>query len=225
LDRLGKIRKDLESYQLTRQTRTEKEYGELLSDIYDAANLEQGSTFIENRVSDHVNSALVRYLSDPANSKDSAPILAQTLAAQRMTDILTKTNPLGERSKILEDIENSTTITLPAFSTFVETFQKEIRDALGFLQGQEVVWGKDGTAFQKKRARICLMLSGLPAWPGDIPYASCVGTSYGILNDGPVSPVLTADYISKPVDQRSCGYFNLERATLIHSAKMDFDVR
>jgi hypothetical protein len=224
--RLERIRAQLQSLHAPKKLRNEKDYGNILAEIYTAANLEEGSSFLKNRIGDHINSALVRYLSDPANSKDTAPILAQTLASDRMTDILTQSNPRGDIGMAREDIVNSITIVLPTYATFVDTFQKEIKGVLNFLQGQEILYGgKTGETFLYKRAKICLLMTNLPKWPDDVPFDLCQGTSFTTLADGPRSPVLTADYMAKPVDVRSCGYYQLQRATLIHQAKLDFSSR
>jgi hypothetical protein len=221
ISRLMMIRDELDSLHVPNRTRSGKDYGNVLSAIYTASNLDQGSTFMENRIGDHVNSALVRYLSDPVNQTETAPILAQTLASERMTDILLKSNPLADRPKVIADIENSTTIILPAFSSFVSTYQKEIQKSLEYLQGQEIIWQKEGETFRKKRARICLMLTALPVWPDQIPYGLCLSTSFHIVEGGPESPVLTETYMKSPIETRSCDFANLQRDTLIHEARMD----
>jgi hypothetical protein len=224
--RLTTIQADLEALHLPKKVYTENDYSKLLADIYTQANLQQGSSFLRNRFVDHINNALIRFLTDPANATENAPILAQTLASERMTDILTKTNPKGDLGVIREDIQNSITIVLPTLETFVATFQKEVTDVLNFLQGQEILYGgQTGATFRYKRAKLCLLLTNLAKWPKDVPYVLCEGTSFSTLEDGPRSPVLTADYMSKPVDDRACGYDDLRRDTLIYQTKLDFKSR
>ncbi len=226
IGRLAKIQSSLEALHVPGVPHTAKDYANILADIYTEGNLQHGSSFLKNRFIDHINNALVRYLSDPANARDNAPILAQTLASERMTDILTKTNPKGDRGLVREDIVNSITIVLPTLTTFVETFRNEVKDVLNFIQGQEVLYGgKDsptGRDFYYKRSKICLLLTNLAAWPNGVPFELCSGTSFTTLPDGPRSPELTAEYLAKPFDSRACGYYELQRATLIHQTKLDF---
>ncbi len=194
-------------------------YQAKLDDITSIAKLEYGGIFIQNRLTDHVNAALMRYITDPAQSSETAPILAQTLASSRMTELLTASNPQGGTGPVKADINTANVEVLSVLRVFVDTFQKEIGGTLEYLKEQESIYTDPDqiATFKEKRSRICLLLTEMPYWPNKISFSYyCEGTSVSNTKNGPVSPALTKDYSQ---GKHTCTYYKLKRDTLIYETR------
>ena len=220
---LKSIRTDLESIHLPKpdpRIKSEKKfYEEVLSDIYKLAALDFGTVFLQGRVSKHVDNAIVRYISDPKNSTDVAPILAQTLFSAHMTDVLKKNAKDGSLGAAKADIAESTTVSYSTFQVFVESYQADIANTLTYLQDQEQQTGEVmGWGYKQKRSKICSLLVNMAEWPAGIPFDVCAGTNYSLITDvstAPKTPVLTPELIQTKLDDRACQYYKFKRDQII----------
>jgi len=227
LDRLSKIRDIIKTILETRQAPgsifasfvvanptpvPDQDLFEALAQIYGEAKLDNGSSFLNDRITWALRIQLDDLLlSGKAGLKDQDA--ARLIASDDIVAQLEAISGSQDLNLISQDIYHSQKILKTTLQNFVDEFGRGIAQAI--YDGEKQIT-QDDPASSYAVNEMCIKLLSAPNWPSSLPHNVCYGRKLtSIFDGGPSSPVISEELMQKPWTDRVCTYRNYNRENFI----------
>ncbi len=183
--------------------------------IYVLAQLQFGTVVLQTRLDMIVRLSLIELLR--VSPPEDQVLVAQILAAERFTDMLTRMSGTDNLAQIRQDIQRAQPITISNLNSFVRVFGPNLNRILLRLRNEEN--RADATVARAKRnarTELCFLLLGVPDARFHVAPGYCEGLRLEPLVEGaPASLTITRRTFARDFEERACVYRDYFRANRI----------
>jgi len=203
------------------QSLDQSQLSELIAKIFKEAELEQGTTFLSNRIERSLRIAMNEILISNKSNLDVG-FASKLLASEDVLRELTQFSGNSDLNTLYSDLTQSQIIVERSLQTFLNMFET------GITRGVKDAYTSDGytKTIDPRRTRslgeMCLRLLSVPNLDSRFLKNLCDQNQVeSIFKDGPKSVKITEGLYSAPLEQRICSYRNFMRTNRIFQVRFE----
>lgn len=186
-----------------------------VQEIYEAAQLQNGTVVMESRLNMIVRLSLLEYIRTVP--QEDQILVAQLLASERFSNAITKYNGKTE-VQVRNDINRANGYSNNNLNAFIEVFGKNLKRIMSKSYKEEKkLTGTLAAAKKYSRTELCFLLLAVPKLTRDIDLKLCEGLKFDPkIKGGPESITLTSELYKADYKDRACHYREFNRKSIIY---------